>query len=119
MYLLNAFSLNMITAPAVISIKLLTAVEAARLLNGNLVSAVGHASTAAVFAATLDLPVEVARKTVVLSPGESAVVGQYRGPRLEEGATSLPEGATIEWLLVVCVDVHTFCGVVGRWQEYV
>lgn len=29
------------------------------------------------------------------------LVGQYRGPRLPDGATTLPEGATIEWWHVV------------------
>ena len=27
-------------------------------------------------------------------------MGQYSGPRLPEGSTSLPEGATIKWYLI-------------------
>jgi hypothetical protein len=39
------------------------------------------------------------RVNVSLKPGDAAIVGQYIGPRLPEGATTLPEGATIKWLL--------------------
>lgn len=63
-------------------------------------SAVGHELTAAVFSAVLGVPVACRRETVCLPYGARVVVGQYRGPRLPEGATSLPEGATIEWLHV-------------------
>ena len=63
-------------------------------------SAVGHADTARVFAAALERPVEANRVTVALARGERALVGQYVGPRLPEGATALPEGARIDWLLV-------------------
>jgi hypothetical protein len=61
-------------------------------------SAVGHADTAAVFADVLGIPVECHRVTVTLNKGDMAVVGQYIGPRLPEGATKLPEGASIKWL---------------------
>ena len=40
------------------------------------------------------------RATVALKEGDVALVGQYSGPRLPEGATSLPEGAAIKWLVV-------------------
>lgn len=30
----------------------------------------------------------------------SAIVGQYDGPRLPEGAIALPEGASIRWVFV-------------------
>lgn len=68
-------------------------------------SAVGHADTAAVFTDVLGLPVRANRTTVSLAPGNAVIVGQYRGPRLPEGATRLPDGATIQWLLV---EVHQF-----------
>lgn len=63
-------------------------------------SVVGHADTAAVFTALLGREVEFNRESVKLPPGQILLVGQYSGPRLPEGATSLPEGATIEWWLV-------------------
>lgn len=64
------------------------------------VSVVGHADTAAVFAAALGRPVTVNRTSIKLGKDEKLLVGQYIGPRLPEGATTLPDGATIEWWLV-------------------
>ena len=63
-------------------------------------SAVGHADTAAIFSTLLGRRVDTARVSVKLTPTDAALVGQYIGPRLPEGATALPEGATIEWWLV-------------------
>ena len=98
--ILNAFSLNMLAlVPARISVSEIT-VEQAAILAGEMTSAVGHADTAAVFSAVLGTTVPTNRATVSLSQGTTVLVGQYRGPRLPEGATALPEGATIQWLLV-------------------
>jgi hypothetical protein len=109
MRLLNAFSLNMIVAPATIKVEELTA-ESARLnlllaaeADGEselIQSAVGHADTAAVFSAELGILVPMNRETVCLASGQTAIVGQYSGPRLPEGATKLPDGASIKWLAV-------------------
>ncbi len=81
MLVLNAFSLNMVA------------------------TAVGHASTAAVFGQQLGTTVPTERATVALVPGDRAFVGQYRGPRLEEGVTTLPTGASIVWYLIELQDV--------------
>jgi hypothetical protein len=59
---------------------------------------VGHADTAAMFQGVLGTPVAHCRITVVLQPGDQAVIGQYRGPRLPEGCHTLPEGASIQWV---------------------
>jgi hypothetical protein len=75
-------------------------VEEARTLADGAPSAVGHETTAAVFSSTLGLTVEFNRTTTTLQSGDVALLGQYRGPRLAEGATELPEGATIQWLRV-------------------
>ena len=64
------------------------------------VSVVGHADTANVFAGILDCPVAANRVSVTLAPGDRLLVGQYSGPRLPEGTTSLPDGAEITWYLV-------------------
>lgn len=108
--LLNAFSLNMVQAfPVTVAVTEITTDEAKQLLltmaeeagSGDLVnSAVGHADTAAVFSRVLKLSIPCNRATVSLSKGDRAIVGQYSGPRLPEGATELPEGATIKWLAV-------------------
>jgi len=64
-------------------------------------SAVGHADTASVFANELGLPILANRVSVKLTDPETrALIGQYVGPRLAEGTTTLPEGAKIEWWIV-------------------
>ena len=107
--LLNAFSLSMVETPAQICATEINAQEArAHLLalaeeagETELIQfAVGHADTAAVFETILDLPVTVNRINVRLKPGDKAIVGQYTGPRLPEGARALPEGAQIRWLAI-------------------
>jgi len=101
MMLLNALSLNMIPAfPADIHIEEISLDEARTTLEGKLDSAVGHADTATVFGSQLGMPVLTNRCTVALKKGDVVIVGQYRGPRLPEGATILPDGATIQWLKV-------------------
>lgn len=101
MLLLNSFSLNMLSAfPAQPLFEEISLDEARTMLSTDIVSAVGHASTAAVFQDVLGLPVPTERSTVLLDKGTVVVVGQYRGPRLPEGAMHLPDGATIQWLRV-------------------
>ena len=101
MYLLNAFSLNMVTTfPVKVRFQLIPIEDAAEHLLDGLVSAVGHADTAAVFSQLLGMPVPCERRTVHLRPTDCAILGQYTGPRLPEGATTLPEGAEIRWYLV-------------------
>ena len=100
MLLANAFSLNMVKAfPVAIRVSEVSVAEAAELAAG-CESAVGHADTANVFGSVLGCAVATNRVTVSLESGDVILVGQYRGPRLEEGATTLPQGATIQWLLV-------------------
>lgn len=107
MFLLNAFSINML--PAGYTKVHFTDVglgQAVNLLSDGFVSAVGHADTAAVFSSLLGMPVLASRKSVTIPErgfGVSAwvaLVGQYSGPRLPEGATALPEGASIRWVAV-------------------
>ena len=101
MYLLNAFSLSMLADPAsVVTFKECSAAKAAGMLAGGFKSAVGHADTAALFATLLGVDVPVNRVSVTLPVGEWSIVGQYSGPRLPEGCTALPEGATVRWMQV-------------------
>ena len=73
---------------------------AAAVLHISLLRGVTHsfADAAAIFAEQLGIDVPANRITVALKPGDVAVVGQYRGPRLPEGCHVLPEGATIQWI---------------------
>lgn len=107
MILLNAISANMLAEfPVSVTFTEISPADArAHLLaessgEAEIRSAVGHAETAAVFSSVIGLPVPCRRETVVLARGESAIVGQYSGPRLPGGATSLPENATLRWLRV-------------------
>ena len=101
MKLLNAFSLNMIAEKSgQIWFREIGVSQVRAELAQDLVSCVGHADTAAVFSEVLGVPVACARVTVTIEPGETVLVGQYVGPRLAEGATTLPAGATVKWILV-------------------
>ena len=69
---------------------------------GPWVGAIGHADTAAIAAGQLGLQPEqvFGRVSVSFKDGDTLLLAQYRGPRLPEGSTTLPEGAKIEWWLV-------------------
>jgi hypothetical protein len=106
-YVGNAFSLGML-APGASAALLVTPVEpaAARQFAEFAVSIVGHADTAALFSTLLGCPVAHNRATAILSPGDTLLVGQYTGPRLPEGAVTLPEGATVRWFSVTVFAVN-------------
>ena len=108
MKLLNAFSANMIQFPSSVNFTEVTVEEVVAALSEDLESAVGHADTAAVFSNLLGLKVEPKRQTVVLQSGEVAILGQYSGPRLQEGETELPDGAKIVWLKVEVTHLGYF-----------
>ena len=99
MFLLNAFSLNMLAGNADVHVREVS-LDTARNLASAAVSAVGHADTASVFESVLGTPVPCNRVSVTLEDRDTALVGQYSGPRLPEGATTLPEGAAIKWMVV-------------------
>lgn len=103
-YILNAFSFNMVDFTALgntVSVQACVIDEtSASALALGATSAVGHADTARVFSQVLGVDIAAQRTTVELDLGDVALVGQYKGPRLAEGATELPEGATIQWLRV-------------------
>lgn len=102
MFLLNSFSLNMLVdmTATVRFTEIDETSTAAALAQSEWTSAVGHADTAAILSNVLGLPVPCNRVTVTLKAGDRAIVGQYKGPRLAEGATELPEGAEIKWVTV-------------------
>ena len=85
--------------PADIRVEEIPLARAREIAAAGFESAVGHPDTAAVFGLQLGVEVPSVRSTVSLK-GETVLVGQYRGPRLPEGAKELPIGATIQWLLV-------------------
>jgi hypothetical protein len=105
MLVINSFSVNMLSdMNATVSFSTLVEEGVTHYLSTrSLESAVGHADTAALFSTLLGLNISANRITVSLGKGDKAILGQYIGPRLPEGATTLPEGATVKWLLVEVV----------------
>lgn len=106
MYLLNAFSLQMIAGDipmgeaVKVSFEKIERETARTILAEGFTSAIGHADFAAVIGSELGMTVAMNRVNVSLKAGESAIVAQYVGGRLPEGATALPEGAAISWFRV-------------------
>jgi hypothetical protein len=106
MIICNSFSLSMLpewVASGQVRFRRLTLEEARDYVASlGYTSAVGHADTAVVFSQLLGASVPVSRRRASFVPGieEHILVGQYTGPRLPEGATTLPEGAEIQWILV-------------------
>ena len=97
----NAFSINMLDRDSNLKFIQLKEAEACWIAeNFQHSSAVGHADTAAVLSTVLAVDVPMNRTTLQMQRSVGLLVGQYKGPRLEEGATALPEGASIEWWLV-------------------
>lgn len=88
MYLLNAFSLQMVQAPCTIKVT-----EVNELPNG-LISAIGHPDTAKI------LGVEFNRMNVTLNSGDTAYVAQLVGGRLPEHSTTLPDGFSFKYFKV-------------------
>lgn len=107
MFILNAFSINMLPIGAAkVTFTDVTTEQARALVAHGFKSTVGHPATAAMFSEVLGVKILLNRTTVAIPPRAygvapwRALVGQYSGPRLEEGATSLPEGAAIRWVTV-------------------
>lgn len=97
----NAFSINMFTdhierIPRFIPIT----VDVARRLARHAESAVGHEGTAALFTDIVGIEIPYVRSNVKLDNETILVVGQYTGPRLQEGTTVLPDGAEVRWWIV-------------------
>lgn len=97
-YLVNAFSLNMINVNrlSLIRVREVSSNEVPK----DAISAIGHADTAKVVSGILGWEVPASRVNITLKEGDSLFVAQYKGPRLPEGATELPEGATLQFLEV-------------------
>ena len=87
-FLLNAFSLQMLQGDATVKF---TEVDS---LPAGLTSAIGHQDTANV------LGVEMNRINVPLQKGDVAYVAQLQGGRLPEGSTTLPEGFSFKFVKV-------------------
>lgn len=92
----NAFSFNMINTKQLTMIRCIPI--APEEVPNDVESAIGHPDTARVVSGILGFDIPCERKTVTLAEDDILYVAQYKGPRLDEGATVLPEGATLEFL---------------------
>ena len=101
-YISNAFSLSMLDRGGPMPVITPVSSQFARHFAtfGEVSSVVGHADTAAVMASALGADIPMNRVSLGLCPGDALLVGQYVGPRLPEGATSLPDGASLQWWIV-------------------
>jgi len=68
--------------------------------NEQWVSAIGHQQTADILTNMLGIQIPVNRQTIKLQKGDTLIVAQYVGERLQEGATTLPEGSRIDFFMV-------------------
>jgi hypothetical protein len=103
-YVSNAISLSMLSRHTVtLRCDPITPERASSLLRDaqEWSSCVGHEDTARIYSQILAVDVPARRVSVSLEAWDMLLVGQYSGPRLPEGATTLPPGATIQWWLVV------------------
>lgn len=104
-YVSNAFSLNMIASSCTVSVSVFgNNIDAARFYMDRPpcapTSIVGHEDTARIFSDLIGEEIAFNRASVTLQPGDEVLVGQYRGPRLPEGTSKLPEGSSIEWIVI-------------------
>lgn len=86
MYILNAFSLQMVSLPCTVKF---TKVDT---LPEGLESAIGHKDTAEL------LGYEMNRVNVHLKVGDVAYIAQFMGGRLAEGCTTLKEGSLFTFI---------------------
>lgn len=100
LHICNAFSINMLDGDAFASFMRISTEYAQKLVvDEGFTSHVGHADMAAVMGKILEIELPMNRDTFTKGD-DDLLVGQYRGPRLPEGTTALPDGATIEWWIV-------------------
>jgi Domain of unknown function (DUF1874). len=83
-YLSNAFSLSMISAPTTIKVLEANTENVKDIIKDGFVSAVGHEATAQVITTKLNIPVQVNRINIKLVPGDVLIVFQLLS-RLPEG----------------------------------
>ena len=99
----NAFSINMIvpSGTTTLTLKPVDIDTIKDIIKGNdIISIVGHADTAAVFSTLMGIDIPMNRVSWKWDNDDILIVGQLTGPRLPEGATTLPDGASITWWMV-------------------
>lgn len=102
-YISNAFSFNMIGHDKAFDL-LVTPVSSPdeyTLSDGSLLVAMSNQATCDLFNLhSPNLQVSPTDTVVSLAPGDSMLVMQYNGPRLEKGLTSIPAGGNLRFFIV-------------------
>jgi len=99
-FLTNAFSIQMLQKGGLVRFEEIDATE----VPANVVSAVGHADTAAVLSNMLGFEVPMNRINVTINENTELYVAQLVGGRLPEGSTALPEGFKFKFFRVTMVQ---------------
>ena len=95
-YLVNAFSIQMLQKGGLVRFDEIAPED----IPADVVSAIGHADTAAVLTNMLGFEVPMNRAFVTLDEETELYVAQLVGGRLPEGSTTLPEGFAFKFYRV-------------------
>ena len=87
-FLTNAFSIQMLNKGGLVRFEEISPED----IPADVVSAIGHADTAAVLSDLLGFPVSMNRMNVALDENTELYIAQLVGGRLPEGSITLPEG---------------------------
>lgn len=108
LYITNAFSLSMISntiskndnviQPTIIKVSQ-SEIQALLYVN-EFISGVGHIDTANILTNMLNVNIKMNRINISLDSTDRLIVAQYKGSRLPEGSTELPEGASFDFYLI-------------------
>ena len=115
LYITNAFSIQMLPHLATtLNFKPVTLEQAMKMAKANIfISAVGHEDTANVVSNLLSAFVEMNRISVNLKDNDVLLVAQLSGGRLPEGATTIPDGMSIQFWVVANTDIKIGpCGLI-------
>ena len=97
-YLANAFSISMLQGDSRVLFSHWGLEDVHEALTGQeWKSVVGHSTTANLIAEQIGRDVPTNRVSVSLTEEDLMIVAQYKGQRLPEGTTTLPEGASFDW----------------------
>jgi hypothetical protein len=119
-YLSNSFSLNMLSFDSmeIVRVVKIDPVE----IPEDVVSQLGHQDIVDIVNNILGRRYGVNRGNTDLTQDDVLYVAQYKGPRLSEGATSLPEGARVDFFEVTLCDgpiqpsVDDWASELAAWQ---
>ena len=115
LYITNAFSIQMLPHLATtLSFKPATLEQAMKIMKTNVfISAVGHVDTANVVSNLLNMEIPMNRISVNLGNNDVLLVAQLSGGRLPEGATTIPDGMSIQFWVVANTDIKIGpCGLI-------